>query len=134
MKYLGLFEEFHYNSPVKKMERKSDYATIYLETGQPIKKEDGFIDNEYSFAPDFWTAKLKYILVSFYFHDWTSEESFDEFDKFLDDNKLETIDTKIINYSEFKKGIEIIIKLPEYKIREYSKLYKLQRDAEKYNL
>ena len=128
MKYLKLFEEFDYNSPVKKMERKSDYATIYLETSQPIKKEDGFIDSFKQFAPDFWTAKLKYILVSFYFHDWTSEESFDEFDKFLDDNKLETIDTK------FKKEIEIIIKLPEYKIREYSKLYKLQRDAEKYNL
>lgn len=117
MKYIELFEDYDSDET----ERKLDYATIYLETIQPISNNDGFLNCEYS-------KNVKGISVSFYFKKWISEEKLDIFYKFLDDNKLKIHNEIDVNL------IEIVVKLSEYKIKKYSKLYKIDQTVKNYNL
>ena len=120
MKYLELFEDYYSDTERTKM---LNYTALYLETIQPISNNDGFVDCEYS-----ENVKGVSISVSFYFKKWISEEKLDIFYKFLDDNKL-----KIHNEID-RNLIEIVVKLTEYKIKKYSKLYKIDQTVKNYNL
>jgi hypothetical protein len=118
MKHIKIYESRYQKDSPKR------YATAsYLEEEQPISKINGFIECLYGENYEF----------SFYFNLWTDEESFEDFYKFLDDNELEIKEEKVVTNGEFGKIkiYEITVKLSQYKINKYAKLY---NDIKKYNL
>lgn len=102
---------------------KRESAADYLEEEQPVSKDEGFITCVYGENYEF----------SFYFKLYTTDESFEEFYKFLRDNDLEISEEKVSKLSEYSttKVYDIVIKLSQYKINKYAKLFD---DMKKYNL
>ena len=113
-----LFEDYSGS----KRDNELSLATQYLEDNQPVTKEEGFIECEYS---------IDYIgvIVEFIFKYWTEEKDYEKFYDYLAKNKL-----SIYRESSTKEHYFIDIVVSEYKIKKYSNLQELKLKTDKYNI
>ena len=111
MKYIKIYERINSYDIL-------DSVAYYLEEIIPVSKDEGFKECEYDDS--------KPPIFSFYFKDWTDEETYDKFYKFLENNGLTIYDEKVSKYE-----IEIFVKIPRNKIIEYAEIYDTTK---KYNL
>ena len=117
MKHIKAFEEIDLSGAETLRERKSSLVALYLEEIIPVTEEDGFIECLYDDTPN---------IFSFYFHNWTDDENYNKFYKFLKDNRL-----KIKNERPSGDMWELNVIISDYKMNVYSQF---MEDKEKYNI
>ena len=98
-------------------DRKLNSATLYLEEIQPVSWEEGFIECYWEDDP---------VIITFCFNLNTTEESYEKFDNFLKDNRLEIYKDSCHPYL-----YTVEVKLSEYKVKKFADLYD---NMKKYNL
>jgi len=118
MRYIKTYETLNISDRVSDREKILTSVCLYFESIIPITKEEGFIeclfDDEKGLHKEYF---------SFYFKDFSEEEVYEKFEKFIKSLKL-----KIIGNRE---DVQIDIKVPEYKIKNYAYLYNMTK---KYNI
>lgn len=112
-----LFEDTSFT----KRDNELSLATQFLEDNQPVSKENGFIECQYSIDDD--------MIVEFIFRWWVSDDDYEEFYKYLSYNRL-----LIYRETSTKEYYHIAIKLSEYKIKKYANLQELKMMSDKYNI
>lgn len=111
-----------------KRDRELSFATQYLEDNQPVSKENGFVECEYSIDDDFG------VLIEFTFRYWTEEEDYEKIYNYLLKNKLNICRESSYNVDSKGAFYTIAVVLSEYKIKKYANLQELKMRADKYNI
>jgi len=118
MKHIKVFESIE-------LTKLFSNIALYLEEIQPVNQKDGFIECLYDDSDPFE--------LSFYFKDWTDEEEFEKFYKFLEDNDLKIYNERTNKVNDSSTH-EIIVKPNRRQLRKLKEEAKMWDNVNKYNL